>query len=222
MGAVMELVEDGEGWAVRTLYGDPAKDRVKHSGFCWDPKRKIWTTKSPRIVQSLIDTMTIDERASVPAHLLAGLQATHAAARAAVDTSIKASRAVDSKAVVPAPPGLAYLPFQRAGVAEMWSRLESGSNGLLLADEMGLGKTIQAIGLLNMALAEAERDQLRVLIIAPKIALENWRRELDKWLIKPLRVEVWTTKKRPEADVIITNYDIVTKLNADLSRFRTY
>ncbi|WP_193752787.1 DEAD/DEAH box helicase [Aureimonas ureilytica] len=105
------------------------------------------------------------------------------------------------------------MPFQRAGVAALRDRLTAGAGGVLLADEMGLGKTIQAIGIVNLALAGPGCDRLRVLVIAPKIALLNWRNEMSKWLVRPLSVAVWTTKAQPEADVVIVNYDIVSKLS---------
>lgn len=58
--------------------------------------------------------------------------------------ALAASQAQDSDIQIPAPPGLDYLPYQRAGIAYALSRPST-----LIGDEMGLGKTIQAIGVVN-------------------------------------------------------------------------
>lgn len=61
----------------------------------------------------------------------------------------QAPEAVRSLALsVPAPAGLEYLPYQRAGVAGVVSHMRR-VGGALLGDDMGLGKTIQAIGVIN-------------------------------------------------------------------------
>ena len=51
---------------------------------------------------------------------------------------VDASRALDADIEIPAPCGLNYLPFQRAGVAYMLSKENHPSRGILLAVEMGL------------------------------------------------------------------------------------
>lgn len=84
----------------------------------------------------------------------------------------------------PCPPGLAYLPYQRAG---MFYAL--GRRGTLLADEMGLGKTVEAIGTVNM-LSGAER----VLIVCPATLRLNWRAEWRRWhtgRLVPTLLDVW-------------------------------
>lgn len=87
------------------------------------------------------------------------------------------SRAVDSNIVVPSPPGLSYLPYQRAGIAYASSRKDT-----LIGDEMGLGKTIQALGFINYAKPK------KVLIIAPATLVLNWDIEVRKWLVLPYRI----------------------------------
>ncbi len=47
---------------------------------------------------------------------------------------------------------------------------------IVLGDEMGVGKTVQALGL-----AQAARAR-RVVIIASKTVLENWKKEIKNWL----------------------------------------
>lgn len=87
---------------------------------------------------------------------------------------LAASRAPAADLVLPAPPGLEYLPFQRAGIA-----YASPRKATLIGDEMGLGKTIQALGVIN-ASAGAIRSAL---VICPASLRLNWAREARKWLL---------------------------------------
>ena len=84
---------------------------------------------------------------------------------------------------------------------------------LILADEMGLGKTVQAIGCLN-----AEASIRSVLIVCPKSMLHTWQAELSRWLVRPLSVGVARagSAELPEADVLLTNYEAVSKHKAAL------
>lgn len=112
------------------------------------------------------------------------------------------SRAADSDLAVPAPAGLSYLPYQRAGIAYALARQNT-----LIADEMGLGKTIQAIGVIN-----ADESLRRVLIICPASLRLNWQRECERWLVMPRRIEIANGKAYPHnAEIVIINYDILGK-----------
>lgn len=110
---------------------------------------------------------------------------------------------------IPAPDGLEYLPFQRAGIEWMIPR-----PNVLLADAMGLGKTIQAIGLIN-----ARSDIRRVLIICPASLKLNWRNELMTWCVRPMSINVidpkavwWPT------DIVILNYEQVEKYRTEIDK----
>ena len=113
-----------------------------------------------------------------------------------------ASRALDSDIEIPAPCGLSYLPFQRAGIAYAAQR-----NLTLVADEMGLGKTIQAIGYSNLI-----PEIRRVLIVCPASLKLNWKKEWQKWDVKDLYVEVAEKSFDPASQVVIVNYDRLKKL----------
>jgi len=84
-----------------------------------------------------------------------------------------ASKAEDSGMDIPAPLGLSYLPYQKAGIA-----FGLKNPGVLIADEPGLGKTIQAIGIIN-----ADPTMQHVLVVCPASLKNNWYRELKKWLL---------------------------------------
>ena len=120
--------------------------------------------------------------------------------------SLRMSLAEDADIDVPAPEGLDYLPYQRAGIAYAQSRPHT-----LLADEMGLGKTIQALGVIN-----ADPSLHRVLIVCPASLKLNWLRECERWLVRDMRCGV-TLKRWPEgADVVITNYEVLGKWRKEL------
>jgi SNF2 family DNA or RNA helicase len=131
--------------------------------------------------------------------------------------------------IPPAPPGLSYLPYQRAGIEYALMRKDT-----LIADQPGLGKTIQAIGVLN-----ADETINSAIFVVPASLKVNWYREIDKWMLPNLtfgiaeatRIEkvpdgVYKTGKNagktkyrkvetpdywPDTDVVIINYDILER-----------
>lgn len=86
------------------------------------------------------------------------------------------SRATTSDIVVPAPPGLSFMPYQRAGIAYHLSHKDS-YNG----DDMGLGKSIMSLGFINCL--RVTNPTLNTLILCPSTLTFNWRNEAQKWLI---------------------------------------
>jgi len=79
--------------------------------------------------------------------------------------------------------------------------------GCYIADEMGLGKTLQAIGVINCI-----PEIRRVLVVTKASLKENWRRELEKWLVDKLTIGIAEAQYWPRnADVVIINYDVLTK-----------
>jgi SWI/SNF-related matrix-associated actin-dependent regulator 1 of chromatin subfamily A len=118
-----------------------------------------------------------------------------------VKSSVEASRSADADVDVPAPPGHAYLPFQKAGIAYALKR-----KNVLFGDEMGLGKTMQAIGVCN-----ATPDARRVLIVCPATPKLTWAEKFAEWDTKGLTVGVASGPKLPDTDVVILNYDVLKK-----------
>lgn len=120
------------------------------------------------------------------------------------NAAIEASRATEADVEIPVPEGLAYMPFQKAGIVAMRDRANN-----LLADEQGLGKTVQAIGLVN-----CDPTIKRVLVVCPSSLKINWRNELSKWLTRPLKVGVQNAGEPwcgGVVDVVVLNYDILRK-----------
>jgi SWI/SNF-related matrix-associated actin-dependent regulator 1 of chromatin subfamily A len=127
---------------------------------------------------------------------------------AEVEATVQASRATDAEIDIPVPDGLSYLPFQKAGIS-----YALGREATLFGDEMGLGKTIQAIGVLNATRPET------VLIVCPASLKLNWRNELQRWLTDARRIDIVNGGGHPfpsDPDVVIINYDVLTKHAADL------
>src|SRR4030042_1724448 len=94
-------------------------------------------------------------------------------------------------------------PFQQQGVAF----IEARRGRALIADEMGLGKTVQALSWLHL------HPELRpAVIVCPASLKLNWEREAHRWLPSP-KTEILkgTTPYKTKGDILIINYDILTK-----------
>jgi SWI/SNF-related matrix-associated actin-dependent regulator 1 of chromatin subfamily A len=161
----------------------------KAAGFRWDATARRWWTDDPERAVRLIQYASEETAAGIRAAIRA------------VDDSVDASAASDAEIDVPAPDGLEYMPFQRAGIAYAQARPAT-----LIADEMGLGKTIEAIGLIN-----ADPSISSVLVVCPASLKINWQRELERWLTRPMTVGI-VNGQVPDVDVRITNYEILRKL----------
>lgn len=144
----------------------------------------------------------------------------------------KSAKAKRSKVVVPkhrlllATPGEQFrgklLKFQRKGLDFL---IKSNGNALL-ADEMGLGKTVQ-----SLAYVATEKKAFPVLVVAPLVTLNNWQREIDKFLKKRSRNGRVLENKSPTSTIIrtgrrrdigrydfyIINYELLYKRQADIA-----
>ena len=87
------------------------------------------------------------------------------------------------------------LNFQKEGLDFL---LKSAGNALL-ADEMGLGKTVQ-----TLAYAATERQTFPVLVVAPLVTLNNWEREIAKFLKKKSRNGRILDSESPSSTIIRT------------------
>jgi SWI/SNF-related matrix-associated actin-dependent regulator 1 of chromatin subfamily A len=121
------------------------------------------------------------------------------------------SRAVTSNIVIPTPPGLEFLPYQKAGVAFMLAHKD-----VLNGDDMGTGKTVQALGFINI-LREQSNKPFNVLVLCPGTLTFNWRNEAAKWLYHPMEfiLPPSTNFAVPQRNnlFVIVNYEKVTRDN---------
>ena len=115
------------------------------------------------------------------------------------------------------------LNFQKEGLDFL---LKSSGNALL-ADEMGLGKTVQ-----TLAYLASEKQAFPALVVAPLVTLNNWQREIEKFMKRKSRngriveneVPTSTIIRRGKAeelgkfDFYIINYDLLFKRLNDLSK----
>ncbi|TXH19506.1 MAG: DEAD/DEAH box helicase [Hyphomicrobiaceae bacterium] len=113
----------------------------------------------------------------------------------------------DSTFSPPAPDGLTYMPFQRAGAKFLVER-----KSVLLADEMGLGKTVQSIAAINYLTADVEDP--KILIVCPAFLKLNWKYELDRWLTFKWPISIIKGTSFEFRNIAVINYDIL-KRNLD-------
>ena len=115
------------------------------------------------------------------------------------------------------------LNFQKEGLDFL---LKSSGNALL-ADEMGLGKTVE-----TLAYLATEKNAFPVLVIAPLVTLNNWQREIEKFLKKKSRngriidddsptsiiIRNGKSKDLGKYDFYIINYELLNKRKEDLAK----
>ncbi|MGI4945038.1 MAG: DEAD/DEAH box helicase [Janthinobacterium lividum] len=205
----MKLVDDIGIWEAITAYGEG--DAPKSAGFRWVRERTRWQAPNALAALELVDYASEADQVRLRADaekFRAAEEVRQQAEAEKVAAAVLASRATDADISIPASSNLSYLGYQKAGIAYALARRDT-----LIADEMGLGKTIQALGVMNVDAAKAHvaGRKLSVLVIAPKIALRNWQREAEKWLVNPLSTAIWTSKKQEAADFVVINYDVLAR-----------
>ena len=122
------------------------------------------------------------------------------------DEIIESSKSEGSNFYVPAPEGLSYFPYQRAGVEFIVGRKKT-----LLADEAGTGKTIMVSGAINWW-NQNNQELKNILIVCPNSLKYNWKKELEKWLVNDYKIGVVERQDYPEDyNILIINYDVVSK-----------
>lgn len=121
-----------------------------------------------------------------------------------VRAAVVESRAIEVPAdlVIPAPEGLAYREYQKAGIFYAMQRFAT-----LNADDMGLGKTIQTAGIIN-----ATEGLERILIVAPFSLILNWKAELELWLVRRRTITVADAKHWPTEGIAIVTWGSVSGL----------
>lgn len=194
--------------AVKTL---PHKDRS------WNPDRKVWEIDFSQLhkLASLISNLL----PKLSKELLEGPRYAHVreeleAREERKQQTFEMSRAVAIDGEFPAPDGLSYLPYQKAGIQFCLSK-----DAVLIGDEMGLGKSIETIGLIN-----SDGSIRKVLIVCPASLRINWMREIVKWCTRDVTVFVHGVTAIPSSvrvdgtepvTIHVINYDIL-KGNSNL------
>ena len=205
---MLNLHYENNSYICNTIY--VLKDFPKDAGFNWSKDKKAWVTTSFVSVLNLLEDLKSHEQEHTTT---SDFDFQFDISDKELKDRIAAASKTASDFKVPAPFGLEYLPYQKAGIEYAVAK-----GNALIADEMGLGKTIQAIGVVNF------KNAKKILVVCPATLKSNWKRELQKWLVNPelaKSVSVLTSKsvidatQEYAADVI--NYDIVGKQIASLT-----
>ncbi|GAA5925972.1 hypothetical protein JCM3775_005165 [Rhodotorula graminis] len=117
--------------------------------------------------------------------------------------------------------------YQVQGLNWMCGLYYNGINGIL-ADEMGLGKTLQTIAFLGY-LKFIRGTHGPHLIVVPKSTLDNWAREIDRWVpgfsvvvlkgTKEERAELVQQRILPgDFDICLASYEICLREKAGLKK----
>lgn len=160
-------------------------------GKKWDSKQKHWTAEVGPELMQFAYRFSFDIETDVKQEIEGNISS--AASR------LESSSATDADISVPTLTG-ELMPYQKAGV-----KYATETRRCFIADQMGLGKTIQAIASIE------KENAYPVLIVCPKSLKENWSREWKKW-VPDKTVTILNSKDEvTKADVIIVNYDIITK-----------
>lgn len=118
--------------------------------------------------------------------------------------------------------------YQVQGLNWMVSLHHNGINGIL-ADEMGLGKTLQTISFLGYLKFHRGINGPH-LIVVPKSTLDNWAREVERWVpgfrvlvlqgTKEERAELINSKiLTQQFDVLISSYEMCLREKSTLRKF---
>ena len=111
---MIRINQIGGRWVAECPYSE--KDVVKSAGFRWDGTARYWYTTNRHIADQL------QAKIENGGDLLAEARAELAGREAKKAASIESSRAQDSAIELPVPAGLAYLGYQKAGIAYGLSR----------------------------------------------------------------------------------------------------
>jgi len=203
---------DGRNFVIKFEYDSALVAKVKEiPGRRWDSVKKCWTVSPKQDMVQALSSFAKDNGFSIDKASGNKLEEIDSHARELSRTAEwakEASRATDAEIEVRGLGGT-LRPFQKAGVA-----YASRQKRCFIADEMGLGKTIQALATLQ------HLDSFPALIIVPASVKLNWAREVEKWLPGKSVVVLNGSNGTFDTshDIVIINYDILTKHCESLKR----
>ena len=121
----------------------PEKDEIKKLGAKWDPTDKVWVADISYEMAEWLKGhgIEIPDNIAIPDPPIPEIPEGQS-----LEEILTESFATDSDIEIPAPEGMTYRAFQRAGIA--WALKRPGA---LIGDDMGLGKTIQVLGVVTFS-----------------------------------------------------------------------
>ncbi|CCF57912.1 hypothetical protein KAFR_0D02640 [Kazachstania africana CBS 2517] len=111
---------------------------------------------------------------------------------------------VPTRATQPDGMNIKLLPFQLEGLHWLISQEDGMYAGGVLADEMGMGKTIQTIALLMSDVAKTPS-----LVVAPTVALIQWKDEIEQHTNGKLKVYVYHGSSKTVNIADMAGYDVI-------------
>ncbi|RPD62100.1 hypothetical protein L226DRAFT_509025 [Lentinus tigrinus ALCF2SS1-7] len=111
---------------------------------------------------------------------------------------------VPQKAEQPSNLKVQLLPFQLESLSWFKEQEQGPWSGGMLADEMGMGKTIQMISLLV-----SDHGAKPNLVVAPTVAIMQWRNEIELHTDNLLKTLVWHGGSRETSIQALKKYDVV-------------
>jgi SWI/SNF-related matrix-associated actin-dependent regulator 1 of chromatin subfamily A len=176
-------------------------------GRKWDPTNKLWIIPTTAI--NLLAIKNCPFEIENKENIIKELELKLYPSQKELDNNIKLS-----------PDGLELFPFQK----EMVKFIDSTNCKCLITEQMGLGKSIEAISYLNL-----HPEIKSILIICPASLKINWKRELQKWLIKKDKKIIILTSKNLKSEfsnlkyqncILIINFDILDKLKKEIKDWK--
>lgn len=133
----MRLFKRGNKWYAEAKFGEWG---ARDAGFEWDSNSNLWVTDDPAKAWDLRKYAEPNVKNDIHKTMLKNERGRQSNTNGHIPQEFGAcvpdqSRATDAEIDVPAPEGLRYLPYQKAGIAYALKRQNT-----LIADEMGLGK----------------------------------------------------------------------------------
>lgn len=182
----------------------------------WNPSNKVWEVS----ITTSADFSKLWQMANDYNIIISGK------AQEAIDTlaekyntSKKASHKSTSDIEIPIKKGMSFYPFQKAAI----EFFKMHNFRAITGDEMGLGKTAQGLG--AYFLIRKENTEAKALIIVPATLKINWKREIQKFAPENFRVFIIGAKSEntgmsiDTADIVICNYNRLTKMQQELQQF---
>ena len=178
-------------------------------GRRWDSKRKVWIVPQTSL-EDAVDlayawdfTFNEDMIREIDAIVDEGYRRENLSSAQEAVLEIPGLATIHPETKAP----LELRPFQKAGVAYAVE-----TRRCFIADEMGLGKTVHALA------AVQHQTAYPCLVVCPASLKTNWQREVRTWLPGKTTHIVDNQVGVKNSDVVIINYDILSKQKDALAK----
>jgi DNA repair protein RAD16 len=207
----VNLISDGGNEDANIVISEAEEIAEEAAGFIKNEKRpKKKTTRKPRTLKP--------KKPKIPYHqrMTEKLYEMHPDLKDVFPNLESAEKIKPERAPQPEGMKISLLPFQLEGLNWLIRQEASIYNGGILADEMGMGKTIQTI-----ALFLSDRSKRPNLVVAPTVALMQWKNEIELHAGDSLSVAVFHGANRSgDAELLAQNDVILTTFAVLESVFR--